>query len=107
DYDSVGAKQSRLDRYFAGTEHAISGERVAVGLHDLAADLAAKADWLYAHLRSQEWLQQSEDAGWFNGYYDEEGQRLEGEHAGGVRMTLTGQVFTLMGGVATGEQARQ
>jgi cellobiose phosphorylase len=58
-------------------------------------------------LRRQEWLQQSEELGWFNGYYDEEGQRLEGDHANGVRMTLTGQVFALMGGIATDEQARQ
>jgi cellobiose phosphorylase len=45
--------------------------------------------------------------GWFNGYYDDDGRRLEGDHPGGVRMTLTGQVFALMGGVATDEQARQ
>ncbi len=107
DYDSIAAKQSRLADYFTVTQHTILGERVAVSLHDLSADLAAKADWLYAHLRRQEWLQQSEEVGWFNGYYDEEGQRLEGEHTGGVRMTLTGQVFALMGGIATDEQARQ
>ena len=107
DYDSVADKQSRLADYCTVTQHTILGERVAVSLHDLSADLAAKADWLYAHLRQQEWLQQSEELGWFNGYYDEEGQRLEGDHADGVRMTLTGQVFALMGGIATDEQARQ
>ncbi|MEJ2734942.1 MAG: cellobiose phosphorylase [Anaerolineae bacterium] len=107
DYDSVAEKQSRLAECFAVTQHTILGERVAVSLHDLSADLAAKADWLYAHLRRQEWMQQSEELGWFNGYYDEEGQRLEGEHPEGVRMTLTGQVFALMAGIATDEQARQ
>jgi hypothetical protein len=107
DYDSVAAKQSRLTDYCTVTQHTILGERVAVSLHDLSADLASKADWLYAHLRHQEWLQQSEELGWFNGYYDEEGQRLEGEHAAGVGMTLTGQVFALMGGIATDEQAQQ
>jgi cellobiose phosphorylase len=107
DYDSVADKQSRLEEYFAVTKHTISGERVAVSLDDLSADLAAKADWLNTHLRRQEWLQQSEELGWFNGYYDEEGQRLEGDHPEGVRMTLTGQVFALMGGVATDEQAQQ
>ncbi len=107
DYDSIAAKQSRLTDYFTVTQHTILGERVAVSLHDLSADLAAKADWLYARLGRQEWLQQSEELGWFNGYYDEEGRRLEGDHAGGVRMTLTGQVFALMGGIATDEQARQ
>jgi cellobiose phosphorylase len=107
DYDSVADKQSRLADYFAATQHTIRGERVVVPLYDLSADLAAKAEWLYAHLGRQEWLQQSEELGWFNGYYDEEGQRLEGDHADGVRMTLTGQVFALMGGIANDEQARQ
>jgi hypothetical protein len=106
-YDSVTDKRSRLAEYLAATEYTISGERVAVPVHDLSADLAAKADWLYGHLRRQEWLQQNEECGWFNGYYDEEGRRLEGDHPEGVRMTLTGQVFTLMGGIATDEQARQ
>ena len=107
DYDSTADKQSRLNDYFTATQHTISGERLAVSLNDLAADLAAKADWLYAHLRRQEWLPQDEELGWFNGYYDEQGQRLEGDHAGVVRMTLPGQVFALMGGVATDEQAQQ
>jgi cellobiose phosphorylase len=107
DYDSVTAKQSRLAEYFAATQHTIPGERVAVSLQALADDLVAKADWLYAHLRRQEWLQQSVEFGWFNGYYDEEGQRLEGDHPDGVRMTLTGQVFSLMGGIASDAQARQ
>jgi cellobiose phosphorylase len=52
-------------------------------------------------------LQQSQDVGWFNGYYDEDGQRLEGDFPEGVRMTLTGQVFALMGGIATDAQAQQ
>jgi hypothetical protein len=106
-YGSVADKQSRLAEYFAVTQHAISGERVRVSLHNLSADLAAKAGWLYSHLRRREWLPQGEELGWFNGYYDEEGQRLEGDHPEGVRMTLTGQVFALMGGIATDEQARQ
>ena len=106
-YDSVADKWARLAEYFATTQHTILGERETVSLHDLSADLAAKADWLYAHLQQQEWLQQNQELGWFNGYYDEEGQRLEGDHPEGVRMTLTGQVFALMGGIATDEQARQ
>jgi cellobiose phosphorylase len=107
DYDSIADKTLRLAEYFAVTQHTISGEQVGVSLHQLSADLAAKADWLYGHLRHQEWLQQSEELGWFNGYYDEEGQRLEGDHADRVRMTLTGQVFALMSGIATDDQARQ
>ena len=60
-----------------------------------------------AHLRKQEWIQDAEDCGWFNGYYDDDGRRVEGPHPNGVRMTLTGQVFALMAGIASDEQAGQ
>ena len=83
----------------------VSGERAEVSLTDLASDLRAKADHLYAHLQENEWVQDKAGRGWFNGYYDNDGQRLEGEHPLGVRMTLTGQVFALMGGIASIEQA--
>lgn len=105
DYNSVEAKQERLKVYFASLHHVISGKKVAIRLADLADDLFAKADWIYAHIRSQEWISSHEGHGWFNGYYDNDRQRLEGDHPNGVRMTLTGQVFTLMGGIATDSQA--
>jgi len=105
DYDSATAKQERLQTYFAACQPAPSGCKMPLALQDLARDLAAKADWLYGHLRAQEWLRNREGYGWFNGYYDNDGQRVEGDHPLGVRMTLTGQVFTLMGGIATDEQA--
>jgi cellobiose phosphorylase len=105
-YRSVAAKRARLEGYFAATRGTISGDVETVSLRDLAADLTAKADWLYAHLRQEEWLDQDGEAGWFNGYYDNDGNRVEGEHPSGTRMTLTGQTFMLMGGVATDEQAR-
>ena len=105
DYDDVAAKQQRLMAYFATCEHVVSGEQHAVSVTDLTRDLAAKADWLTLHLRRQEWVTDESGRGWFNGYYDDNGQRVEGVQPDGVRMTLTGQVFTLMGGIATGEQA--
>jgi cellobiose phosphorylase len=107
DYTSVAAKQRRLADYLTVTQHAIQGEQTEVALRDLSDDLAAKAEWLYTHLRGQEWLVNREGFGWYNGYYDDDGQRVEGDHPSGVRMTLTGQVFALMGGIATDEQARQ
>jgi cellobiose phosphorylase len=48
-----------------------------------------------------------EGYGWFNGYYDNDGNRVEGDHINGVRMTLTGQTFAIMGGVATDNQVRE
>lgn len=107
DYADWQAKRERLSDYFDSVRHAVSGQQVSVAVADLARDLAAKADWLRGHLRSQEWVQDSAGCGWFNGYYDDAGQRVEGQHARGVRMTLTGQVFALMCGIASDEQARQ
>jgi len=105
DYDDKEAKQKRLKDYFATVNHAVSGKRLPVSLADLAEDLFSKADWISTHIRNKEWIVNNEGYGWFNGYYDNRGQRLEGDHPDGVRMTLSGQVFTLMGGIATDEQA--
>ncbi len=105
DYDSVNAKLAHLAEYYSTVTHTVSGRKVALPLEDLAADLAKKSDWLCNHLRNKEWLTNSEGYGWFNGYYDNAGTRVEGDFPKGVRMTLTGQVFALMGGVATDQQA--
>ncbi len=107
DYGSVEAKRTRLQTYFATCRHTVSGEKASVSITALAQDLATKADWLFEHICKNEWVTSAEGYAWFNGYYDDDGNRIEGDHPSGVRMTLTGQVFTLMGGIATDEQARQ
>lgn len=107
DYFSVNAKQQRLQEYFAAVSHAISGDKAAVPLSELAKDLSTKADWMAAHIREQEWISHPEGYGWFNGYYDNDGQQLEGNLSNRARITLTGQVFTLMGGVAADEQVNK
>ena len=105
DYDSVADKQARLHAYFDSVQPKLFGKHTPVMLDALAADLDAKADWLAAQLRAQEWLTTAAGDAWFNGYYDNDGQRVEGEHPLGARMTLTGQVFALMADVATDAQA--
>jgi cellobiose phosphorylase len=106
-YNSIAAKHDRLNAYFESMRHSVSGQKVRVRLIDLANDLRRKAEWLTEHLRAQEWITNHDGLSWFNGYYDNDGQRVEGDHTNGVRMTLTGQVFTLMSGIATDEQARE
>ena len=104
DYSSINAKRQRLEAYYQSCQHTLSGKKVAFLLADLALDLAAKSEWMFAHIRNQEWVRDAAGFGWFNGYYDNDGQRVEGDHPLGIRMTLTGQVFTLMGSLATEEQ---
>ena len=105
-YASVAEKQDRLAAYFASCRNKISAEKVALPARDLASDLEAKAAWLVEHIRDNEWIQDQEGNGWFNGYYDDDGIRVEGVDRDNVRMTLTGQVFTMMGGIADEKQVQ-
>ncbi len=107
DYESISAKQERLDAYFDAVSGLISGRKVIMQIRDIAGDLQKKSDWLATQIRDQEWLGGDQPCGWFNGYYDNLGRRVEGREPDGVRMTLTGQVFPLMAGVATPKQAKK
>lgn len=106
DYDDRAGKRALLEQYLERCRHTLSGRTVRVPLTDLADDLEKRADWLTGHLRRQEWIDGGEE-GWFNSYYDNDGQRVEGFFPAGVRMMLTGQVFAVMGGVADEEQVRR
>jgi cellobiose phosphorylase len=107
DYNSIAEKRARMMEYFENCRSTLSGKKFRLTIQNLAEDLQKKSVWLSQHIRSQEWIKNADGHGWFNGYYDNDGQRVEGDHALGVRMTLTGQVFTLMSGVATEDQARE
>ncbi len=106
-YNSVADKQNHLQAYFDRVQGDLSGEKLSLSLAEMSSDLKFKADWLSNHIRQQEWITDKDGRGWFNGYYDNRGQRVEGEHPLGARMTLTGQVFPLMAGIVSEEQARK
>jgi len=107
DYHVPEEKQQRLNLYFDSVSGKIAGKQVQISPDQLVSDLRSKADHLTNQLRTNEWIEDDQGHSWFNGYYDDRGQRLEGEHPLGVRMTLTGQVFQLMGEVADDHQARE
>ena len=44
---------------------------------------------------------------WVNGYYDNAAKKVEGVGGGKVRMTLTGQVFSVMSGLADNKEIEQ
>ncbi len=104
DYDSILQKHRQLELYYDQCGQRISGQKRPVAIDALSLDLKKKGDWIIQHIRKQEWIKNTEGFEWFNGYYDNEGKPLEGDHEQGVRMTLTGQVFTIMNGIATDEQ---
>lgn len=103
-YDSIEAKRGLLNRYYELIIPSVTGNKVHLNLRQAAEDLKRKAEWTFAHLRQNEWISNEEGYEWFNGYYNDHAERVEGDHPEGVRMTLTGQVFTIMGGIATDEQ---
>ncbi len=107
DYGSISAKQERLREYFESVQGDLSGNKRTVSLKALSKDLREKANWLAGQIRDQEWITDVAGQRWFNGYYDNQGHQVEGVSPQGVRMTLTGQVFPLMAGIASQQQAQQ
>jgi len=102
DYSDITQKQILLDNYFKAVEYEVSGEKITLPAARLKSDLKKKADWISQHIRENEWLK----GGYFNGYYDNNKQRVEGKINGVIRMTLTGQVFPVMSGIATTKQTK-
>ncbi|MBO5146327.1 MAG: cellobiose phosphorylase [Lachnospiraceae bacterium] len=103
-YDSPEEKNKVLLQYAKSCRHTISGIVKTLTISSLAENLREKADWMMSHIRSTEWVTDQDGNGWFNGYYDNHGRQVEGENENGVRMMLTGQVFSIMSGTATNEQ---
>lgn len=103
DYTDPAQKTTLLfDTYFAAVQPKISGERIPLKIKDVAADLRKKGLWIFDHIRNQEKLAVGGDV-WFNGYYDNQGKRVEGKKGKKIWMTLTGQVFPIMSGLAAEE----
>jgi len=100
DYNDAPAKRARLfNEYFKAVQPEVSGDIAELAIGDVVADLRKKGRWAFDHIRKQERVQLNGYA-WFNGYYDNDGMRVEGQAGDRVRMTLTGQVFPLMSGLA-------
>ncbi len=107
DLTSIEAKHKKLDTFFDAVDHVVSGVKVDVEIDDLCKNLDDKVAWMTDHLRQQEFITNQEGYKWFNSYYDDHGNAVEGDHENGTRMMLTGQVFTLMGHIASDEEAAE
>lgn len=103
-YEDINRKKALLEQYGELCRHEISGRKILISLDTLIEELRQKATWLKEHIRKTEWIADGQN-GWFNSYYDNHGNAVEGiRPEEGVRMMLTGQVFTIMSGTATQEQ---
>ncbi len=105
-YDSITAKQEILQKYLQSVSHQVSGASMTMDVKVLAENLRRKAAWMQEHIRRTEWIQMDQE-GWFNSYYDDHGNAVEGCCGQGIRMMLTGQVFAVMSGTADEEQTKQ
>ncbi len=106
DYQNPQEKKKLLEKYLTQTQTHISGRKIKIEIEGLIKDLERKGNFLYSHLRKKEWLDFGE-FGFFNGYYDNKKQRVEGVFRNKVKMTLTGQVFAIMSKVATPRMTRK
>ena len=96
-------KENRLPDFLHLCAHSVRGSKRRFDTLALADTLQAMAERLRTHIRKTEWIA-GENEGWFNSYYDNHQNRVEGYFPGGVRMMLTGQVFAVMSGTATPAQ---
>ena len=97
DYNNYKQKQKRLDQYLEKVKY-ISGKTVNFSIDKIICDLEEKSSHIFGWLNKNEWLKE----GFFNGYYDNNGVRVEGTRNKKIRMMLPSQVFALMsGGVNT------
>ena len=102
-YSDYKYKHNRLEEYLSRVR-SISGQKRSIAVDDLISDLEAKAGHLFKWLKEKEWLGE----GFFNGYYDNRGNRVEGKTPGSAtRMLLPSQVFAIMSGVASNEQIKK
>ncbi len=99
-YEMVYEKRTLLKKYSDSISKGTSGKKMTVAFDLLIADLRAKSRWIKEHLNKQE-IVETDGHRWFNGYYDDDGNRVEGKNnQGRTLMTLTGQVFPILGGIA-------
>ncbi len=106
-YDYPQEKINILNTYCKSCNHDIKGRTSEINIDLLVKDLEEKANWIKNHINSKEWITNSEGYSWYNGYYDNSGKKVEGDFEAGIRMMLTGQVFTIMSNIATEKQVKE
>ena len=105
-YETVDQKRAILRSYLESCTHTASGGIYEAEPKVLAQSLRDRASWIRRHIRETEWIDGENGEGWYNGYYDNDGEPLEGydPESKTANMMLTSQVFTVMAGVATDDQ---
>ena len=95
-------KKRQLLRSYCMKE--FTGEKADVNLDLVIQSLITKATFLKENIRKNEWVESKTGYSWYNGYYDDNGRKVEGDFELGTRMMLTSQVFTVMSNTANEAQ---
>lgn len=106
-YDDIDAKKKVLSDYGVSCRHNVSGEKENISVDMLCEKLVEMSQWIQKYISETEWIDDEDGNGWFNGYYDNSGEAVEGTKWDKVRMMLTGQVFTIMSGTADDEKVKR
>ncbi len=94
--ETAAAKRALLEKYCNAVRHDVSGEKVAVDALSLAKTLKTVSDACAKHIKEHEMLEE-DGFTWVNGYYDNEGKKVESLKDN--RVMLTGAVFAIMSGI--------
>lgn len=108
-YSETDRKRELLRSYCRSVCHETTGQRREVSTKQLYRVLHRMEQWWKGTLGSEEWLAAKTEGepGFFNGYYDNHGRRVENNEPECRRMMLTGQVFAILSGTATREQTKE
>ena len=107
DYDDIEYRRRMLADYENSVAKRVTGSVLEMDAEDIAKRLDRMSEWIKKHIRDNEMAGDGKGHKWFNGYYDNDGEKVEGVVAGDVRMMLTSQVFTVMFGTADRDTVRE
>lgn len=107
DYDNPKLKRERLSLYLNTVKHNISGEKVNISIEELVIDLTQKSEHIKKHIREKEWKHISDDAGFFNGHYDNLGNPIHGKKNDKIMIDLTSQVMPVLCDIADSVKIRK
>ncbi len=107
-YGDVLKMREMLDNYCESVI-TLSGNSVKVQTSKLKATFEQMSNYIKKHIRETEWISDGADLKWFNSYYDNSMNKVEGVSGinQDIRMMLTGQVFTILSGTAESKHIEQ
>jgi cellobiose phosphorylase len=100
DYKQYKDKQVRLHSWFDKIKHKIEGKKTSVSIDQLITDLEIKFQHMVDQIVEFEQISTLTGFSYFNGHYDNLGNKVGGIHNGVIQMDLTSQVMPILCNIA-------